>query len=223
MGCWLARAIPLFWALQAINDADPGPAELSGSDLILLHLFKVLEGYMRCLPGMCVEARFNAWQLLPQVGTAKFLVRMPERLLDRCTLFICAPNALLLVYVLYKGCCIKLKPVQDASMHPSLQHAVLSVLQASLESTQGAAAGALQATAEQLASLLQLLQHKPAGSAVHELAYGAAQSYLQQTIGFDNLAEVHLWLDSLPRMSTTEDSARCALHCTTLWYYSLQS
>ena len=92
-------------------------------------------------------------------------------------------------------------------MHPSLQHAVLSVLQASLDSTLGAA-GAVHATAEQLASLLQLLQLSRASSALWELAYGAAQSYLQQTVGFDNPAEVHLWLDSL---AATSNPARYAL------------
>lgn len=45
--------------------------ELSGSDLILLHLMKVLQGYTCCLPALCSEARFNAWQLLPQVRTGR--------------------------------------------------------------------------------------------------------------------------------------------------------
>lgn len=92
-------------------------------------------------------------------------------------------------------------------MHPSLQHAVLSLLQNSLDSTEGAA-GTMHATAEQLASLLQMLQLSDASSPVSELAYGAAQGYLQQTIGFDNLAEVHLWLGSLPNISSGGDPAR---------------
>ena len=94
-----------------------------------------------------------------------------------------------------------------ASMHPSLQHAVLSVLQASLDSAQGAA-GTVRATAEQLASLLQMLQLSDASSAIPHLAYGAAQGYLQQSIGFDNLAEVHLWLGNLPKISAGGDGAR---------------
>ena len=56
-------------SLQAIGGADPGPAELSGTDLTLLHIFKVLEGYMRCLPALGGEARFTAWQVLLQVRT----------------------------------------------------------------------------------------------------------------------------------------------------------
>ena len=92
-------------------------------------------------------------------------------------------------------------------MHPSLQHAVLSVLQASLGATQGAA-GTVHATAEQLASLLQMLQLSNASSPISELAYSAAQGYLQQTIGFDNLAEVHMWLGNLPNISCSGDPAR---------------
>ena len=107
-------------------------------------------------------------------------------------------------------------------MHPSLQHAVLSVLQASLDSTQGAASTP-HATAEQLASLLQLPQLGGSSSAISELAYKAAQSYLEQTVGFDNLAEVHLWLDSLPRMATIQDSARYELRGTTQCPYSLHA
>ena len=95
-------------------------------------------------------------------------------------------------------------------MHPSLQHAALSVLQASLDSSQGAS-GTVHASAEQLAALLQLLQLRKPGSSTWELAYGAAQSYLHQTVGFDNPAEVHLWLDSLSAASTSGRPARCEL------------
>ena len=103
---------------------------------------------------------------------------------------------------------------QDAAnMHPSLQHAVLSVLQASLSSTQGGPSAA-HATAEQLTSLLQLLQLGHSSSAITKLAYEVAQSYLQQAVGFDNLAEVHLWLDSLPAASTNGQPARCELQST---------
>lgn len=43
------------------------PAKLAKHDLILVHLMKVLAGYARCFPAICAAARFNPWQLLPQV------------------------------------------------------------------------------------------------------------------------------------------------------------
>lgn len=99
-------------------------------------------------------------------------------------------------------------------MRPSLQHAALSVLEASLESTRGAAGGrgTPQASVEQLASLLQLLQLDHASSGIRELAHSAAQRYLEQTIGFENIAEVHLWLDSLRKTSAFQNSARSEMH-----------
>jgi hypothetical protein len=105
-------------------------------------------------------------------------------------------------------------------MHPSLQHAHLAVLEAFLASSADTAARP-QASSAQLAALLQLLQgqqapigptgvtHKTGPAIIAKMSYRAAQSHLEQAIGFSNLAEVHLWLDCLPKASTEDGNFRC--------------
>ena len=104
-------------------------------------------------------------------------------------------------------------------MHPSLQHAAQTVLEASLASSETAATRP-QALSAQLAILLQLLQgqhapmestdieHRRGPTVLAQLTYRVAQCYLEQTVGFSNLAEVHLWLDRLPKASAEEGHSR---------------
>lgn len=53
--------------MQKPEQEQQGLAELSGRELVLLHLLKVLNSYACCFPGTMSKAHFNAWQLLPQV------------------------------------------------------------------------------------------------------------------------------------------------------------
>ena len=105
-------------------------------------------------------------------------------------------------------------------MHPSLQHAAQTVLEASLASSDNAATRP-QASAAQLAALLQLLQgqhapmqqtskHRTGPTGLARLTYRVAQSSLEQAVGFSNLAEVHLWLDCLPKASAGDGHSRYA-------------
>ena len=104
-------------------------------------------------------------------------------------------------------------------MHPSLQHAAQRVLEASLASSDTAATRP-QASSAQLAALLQLLQwqhvprnptdikHRTGPTLLAELTYTLAQCYLEQAVGFSNLAEVHLWLNCLPKASAEDGHSR---------------
>ena len=104
-------------------------------------------------------------------------------------------------------------------MHPSLQHAAQTVLEASLASSDTAVTRP-QASSAQLAALLQLLQRQHAPMVLTEIKHGKrptvlaqltykiAQYYLEQAVGFSNLAEVHLWLDCLPKASAEDSHSR---------------
>ena len=96
-------------------------------------------------------------------------------------------------------------------MHPSLQHAALTALNSSLAHASRPAASSALPSAEQLASLLQLLQLPSARPAITTAAYSAAQRFLDQALEFQNMAEVHLWLDCLPRAVAGEYEGRCAV------------
>ena len=61
---------------QVVDGAAAEAAEVSGQELILLHLMKAVTGYLRCLPGLCCDTRFNGWQLLPQVRSWCEQIRM---------------------------------------------------------------------------------------------------------------------------------------------------
>lgn len=61
---------------QVADGAAAEAAEVSGQELILLHLMKAVTGYLRCLPGLCSDTRFNGWQLLPQVCSCNLQVCM---------------------------------------------------------------------------------------------------------------------------------------------------
>lgn len=107
-----------------------------------------------------------------------------------------------------------------ATLHPSLQLGSLSVLNTSLTST-SSAAGPVHASPEQLTALLQLLQQPDASSALSEMAYITAQRYLEQAVDFENMSEVHLWLDCLPKASAEASRLRraaCLQSCShVLW------
>ena len=104
-------------------------------------------------------------------------------------------------------------------MYPSLQHAAQTVLEASLASFDNATTRP-QASSAQLAALLQLLQgqhapmsptdtkHRTGPTVLAQLTYRVAQCYLEQAVGFSNLAEVHLWLDCLPKASAEDGHSR---------------
>ena len=104
-------------------------------------------------------------------------------------------------------------------MHPSLQHAAQTVLEAFLASSDNAATRPHPSSA-QLAALLQLLQeqhtsrnptdikHRTGPTVSAQLTYKIAQCYLEQAVGFSNLAEVHLWLDCLPKASAEDGHSR---------------
>ena len=95
-------------------------------------------------------------------------------------------------------------------MHPCLQYAALTALNSSLAHASSPAASSALPSAEQLASLLQLLQLPSARPAIIDAAYSAAQRFLEQALEFQNMAEVHLWLDSLPKAAAGESDGRCA-------------
>ena len=101
-------------------------------------------------------------------------------------------------------------------MHPSLQYAALTALSSSLAHVSSPAASSALPCAEQLAALLQLLQLPSAKAAITEAAYSAAQHFLEQALEFQNMAEVHLWLDCLPRAVAGESDGRCAVQAAPL-------
>ena len=96
-------------------------------------------------------------------------------------------------------------------MHPSLQYAALTAVNSSLAHASSPAASSVLPSAEQLASLLQLLQLPSARPAITDAAYSAAQRFLEQALEFQNMAEVHLWLDCLPKAAAGESDGRCAV------------
>ena len=53
--------------MQKPKHGQQGLTELSGRDLVMLHLLKVLNSYVCCFPSALSEGHFNAWQFLPQV------------------------------------------------------------------------------------------------------------------------------------------------------------
>jgi hypothetical protein len=102
--------------------------------------------------------------------------------------------------------------MQNILEHDStVQHSILSLLEASnaQQHSQGCGSSAVgHVSVASLVPLLRLLCSSDQGE-VAERAEAVLQSWLQQLVGWDEGdAEVHLWLDMLPRGWGTPDEAR---------------